>query len=456
MRKLLFVLPFIGLLAGCNSKPSGELVGATNSKVGETAPYGMVWVRPGAFMMGANDQDAFWSFKGESKMVSVDAFWMDQTEITNSEYRQFVVWVRDSIARQLLANVAPEKWYKKSKSVNPDSVLEWRRPIPWSKSWDKVSGEEDAHADSLWRSLKNYNERFEGLIYKYRWYDLEQAARSYNKFDRSKGHYPAKSYAMVDEYYVEDGTIKVRTKKISPIHSMNDFYMTKIINVYPDRLAFCTDFTYSYNDPTTKYFILNAYNNYPVVGVTWEQAKAFCTWRTNLYNKAHKYEGQEYRLPTEAEWEWAARGDRQQAMYPWGGPYIRNAKGCFLANFKPMRGNYRADGEVRTAKVASYQPNNYGLYDMAGNVSEWTESTYLQVSANAMHDLNPSFSYNAKENDPDILKRKIVKGGSWKDVAAFLQCGARTFEYQTESRSYIGFRCVKSTNMKKKTSLNNL
>jgi gliding motility-associated lipoprotein GldK len=444
MRKLLILLPIIGMLASCHSR-TGELVGVSNSKVGETTPYGMVWVRSGAFMMGPNDQDAFWSFKGESKMVSVDAFWMDQTEITNSQYRQFVVWVRDSLARKLLASVAPERWTLRKDT----SRLNWNRPIPWSLSWAKASGEEDEAKDSIWNSLKDYNNRFELLNYHYRWYDLQQEAKECNKFDRSVGHYPSNSYALIDEYYIENGIIKIRTKKISPIHSMNDFYMTKIVNAYPDKLAFISDFTYSYNDPTTKYFIINAFDHYPVVGVTWEQANAFCVWRTNIFNSNHAYIGQDYRLPTEAEFEWAARGDRQQAMYPWGSPYIRDGKGCFLANFKPMRGYYALDGAVRTAKVASYPPNGYGLYDMAGNVSEWTESAYLQVSDNALSDLNPSFTYNAKASDPDILKQKIIKGGSWKDVAAYLQCGARSYEYQNVSRSYIGFRCVKSTNLTK-------
>jgi len=450
MRKqLLLLLSVVWLLVACG-KPKGELVGSSIPGMAETAPYHMVWIKPGSFLMGSNDQDAFWSFKNESKMVSVDAFWMDQTPITNTQYRQFVVWVRDSTARRMLANSIPELWTQKKDT----SKLNWSRTLPWNKSWDKASGEEDAHADSAWNNLKNYNEHYEGLFYRYRWYDIAQAAKSYNKFNRSLGTYPKNSYAIVDEYYFENGVIKMRTKRVSPISSLNDFWMTKIVNVYPDKLAFCSDFTYSYNDPTVKYFTLKAYDDYPVIGVTWDQAKAFCAWRTDYYNSAHRYQGQEFRLPTEAEWEWAARGDRQQAIYPWGGPYIRDAKGCYMANFKPMRGNYRADGEVRTSKVGLYPPNNFGLYDMAGNVSEWTESSYLDVSASTMHDLNPSFSYNAKMNESDLLKRKVIKGGSWKDVAAYLQCGARAYEYQDDSHSYIGFRCVKSTTMKKKTKNN--
>ena len=80
-----------------------------------------------------------------------------------------------------------------------------------------------------------------------------------------------------------------------------------------------------------------------------------------------------FRLPTEAEWEYAARGGRDMAKYPWGNPYIRNSKGCMLANFKPGRGNYYDDGFAYTAPVASYFANDYGLYDMSGNVAEWCE-----------------------------------------------------------------------------------
>ena len=97
-------------------------------------------------------------------------------------------------------------------------------------------------------------------------------------------------------------------------------------------------------------------------------------------------------------------------------------------------------------KVGSFLPNDYGLYDMAGNVSEWTNTAYNESSSSLVNDMNPSYQYNAKNDDPDVLKRKVIKGGSWKDVAYYLQCGVRTYEYQNESRPYIGFRCVRSYN----------
>jgi formylglycine-generating enzyme required for sulfatase activity len=94
--------------------------------------------------------------------------------------------------------------------------------------------------------------------------------------------------------------------------------------------------------------------------------------------------------------------------------------------------------------VAQFKPNDFGLYDMAGNVAEWTASAYSSIANTGVHDMNPDFTYVAKESDSDPMRRKVVKGGSWKDISYYLQCGVRTYEYQNEARSYIGFRCVRS------------
>jgi len=150
----------------------------------------------------------------------------------------------------------------------------------------------------------------------------------------------------------------------------------------------------------------------------------------------------EFRLPNEMQWEWAARGGRNEAPYPWGGPYLVNKKGCYLANFKPLRGNYAADGGLYTVPVNKYWPNDYGLYNMAGNVSEWTSSTYFQAAYGTVADVNPEIERKMNANDPQWLKRKVVRGGSWRDVAFYLQVSTRDYEFADTSKAYIGFRCI--------------
>ena len=108
--------------------------------------------------------------------------------------------------------------------------------------------------------------------------------------------------------------------------------------------------------------------------------------------------------------------------------------------------NLATDKFKGAAPVKSFVPNKFGLYDMAGNVAEWTSSAYVSSTNTMVSDMNPNFQYNAKNDDADVLKRKVIKGGSWKDIAYYLQCGVRTYEYQYESRPYVGFRCVRSFN----------
>ncbi len=194
------------------------------------------------------------------------------------------------------------------------------------------------------------------------------------------------------------------------------------------------------------YFSHPSYNEYPVVGVSWEQANAFCAWRTNYLLNGLGGQAQyiqRYRLPTEAEWEFAARG-KEDNLYPWKEGDTKNDKGCYYANYKVDKGDYTEDGNLISTKVASYAPNSNGLYDMAGNVAEWTSTSYTAQGIKGMSDLNPEFSYNAAKEDPYKMKRKVVRGGSWKDGARFIRSDMRGWEYQNEQRSFIGFRCVRT------------
>ena len=82
---------------------------------------------------------------------------------------------------------------------------------------------------------------------------------------------------------------------------------------------------------------------------------------------------------------------------------------------------------------------------MAGNVAEWTSTAFHESSYEYMSDFNPNVQYNARPDDPPVLKRKVIRGGSWKDVGYFLRNGTRSFEYQDSAKSFIGFRCVKTS-----------
>ena len=452
MKKYLIIIVLAFLVASCN-KPAGELTGlGGNNNFYEAQPYGMVFVKRGSFMMGANDQSAIGSFNDKSINVTVDAFWMDETEITNDKYKQFVYWVRDSIALRMLVIVGKDEFRLKNRNQPDDAApevarLNWRTRIPWGSKDEEVRNllETLYYTDNNALGLKKQINPGK-LQYKYEWLNYDQAALPQNKYNVNTGAYPKNAEVRIDTSYVENGVIKNTTKK-RPLRSRKDLISTRIVNVYPDTIMWLRDFQFAYNDPKMRmYFSHPGFSNYPVVGVTWEQAQAFCQWRTKLYNSINTVAAQDYRLPTEAEWEYASRGGRKLALYPWGGNYIRDNKGCYMANFKPMRGSYTDDMGATTMKVASFPPNDFGLYDMAGNVAEWTSTAYNDGSTTLVSDMNPSFQYNAKTEDSDLLKRKVVKGGSWKDIAYYLQCGVKTYEYQNESRPYIGFRCVRSYN----------
>jgi gliding motility-associated lipoprotein GldK len=297
---------------------NGEIVATARKGWSQPTPYGMVLVPSGSYMMGQTDEELSRAGVNFNKRVTVSAFFMDDTEITNHEYRQF------------------------TNSLLKDSV--------------SVLGED------------------------------------------------------------------------------------KIMSAYyPDTTVWMSDFTYHSGDAMLEfYFSSPAYDTYPVVGVSWDAAKYFCLWRSKMMNdyrkKQNMYNLPRFELPSESEWEWAARGGRASLKYPWGSPYVANAKGCLMANFKPHRGNYDADGYQYTAPAASFFPNEFGLYNMAGNVAEWCEDAYSDNAVAVTWDLN---TVNKDADEP----RKVTRGGSWKDIAYYLETGTRAYELQNKKRAYIGFRC---------------
>ena len=393
-------------LVGCGMGDNGELIGVQGRRPWfHPQPFGTVYVPTGTFHTGQSDEDIFHTYIAPNKQISVHAMWVDDTEITNNEYRQFVYYVRDSIARMKYLELTKES------GEEEHTIIDYDQDFDWDESYEDLE-------QMFYQGKERYEARrqfdIRKLEYHYEWIDFRSAAR--------------------DNYFESDRASHIREKTVK---------------IYPDTLVWVRDFTYSYNEPMTRqYFNHPKYDDYPVVGISWHQANAFCNWRTRWLNRY--WEGQDmpiteyFRLPTEYEWEFAARGGRDNNMYPWGGPYTRNSKGCLLANFKPNRGNYMADGGLYPVRADSYFPNDYGLYNMAGNVAEWTSTAYDESSHQFVHDLNSDYQVEADDNGPISLKRKVTRGGSWKDVAYFIQNGSRSYEYQDTAKSFIGFRCVQT------------
>ena len=439
----------------------GELIPKEKSKsfVAER-PYGMVAIPGGSFVMGLADQDMTnQPEKAPLKTVTVSSFFMDETETTNAEYRVFVQYVKDSIARALLAEAAGDGGssgnggsisdyaYLAKKDGSKNAYQEFLESQGGRDGYDE-SKRLDWSVPLHWRTSDypdvQYAEIMESLY-------LPQSERINNErlIDTRKLKYA---------YNWEDVTTAVKDGRRSSTYLKHES-----IAVYPDTTVWVKDFNYSYNEPLfDQYFWHNAYKDYPVVGVTWDQARAYCNFRTKLktdYNKSLKRSKQKsmtFRLPTEAEWEYAAKGGLENATYPWGGPYMTDSRGYYLANFKPKRGNYIEDEKkgnyLYTAPVKKFKRNGYGLYDMAGNVAEWTESPYSNSTYMFSSTMNPQLSNQAYRET-----KKTVRGGSWKDVGYLLMTGYRDWEHKDSARSYIGFRTVQdiaegSAKFKRKTN----
>lgn len=424
-----------GFLASCSKggSQSGELVGAYNRKFkNKTIPLGMVFIPPGRTLIGMTDEDQTFYSGNTSRMTSFPAFYMDQTEITNAEYRQFVNWVRDSVAVTSLGRSGAPNLFKPQPAATAGGTT--------VTGQDNINWRTVGNGNVLWGKSSQYKAKLQNM-----YYSGNDALPGKNEIDIRKLRY-AFSYL--------DHNLEAAGRK-NPNSSRQDYIQTYTdnptpgkanehpsVSVYPDTLVWKLDFSYSQNDPMVDaYFNHPSYDRYPVVGVTWDQANAFSYWRTALYRNVAAARKQpengrlRYRLPTEQEFEYAARGGRTQTKYPWGGPYIKNTKGCLQANFKVGRGNYTDDGGLYTVDARAYLPNDYGLYNMAGNVAEWTISSHNRSATSLLQDFSPNYTNVAKG-------AKVVRGGSWKDMGFFLQNSVATYEYQDKARSYIGFRCV--------------
>lgn len=214
----------------------------------------------------------------------------------------------------------------------------------------------------------------------------------------------------------------------------------------PDQSRWVKDYPYAFNQPMEEhYFSHPAYDDYPVVAISRKGAEMYCQWLSKE-SVQFDYKKNSFiptvRIPSDKEWMYAAKGGVKNAVYPWGGPYLKNSKGCFLANFKPgidtnsvcdigsktfddvqlnektKQNIFSADGGFFTVKVSSYNPNDYGLFCMSGNVAEMVYYT-------------------------DQNNLAGTKGGSWTSIGQEIQInGHDKYKGMLKPSVNIGFRPV--------------
>ncbi|WP_339876623.1 gliding motility lipoprotein GldJ [Olleya marilimosa] len=364
--RLLFVLAISLTLVGCKRSGSGSNTSRAtgwqiNSKDGgfqyntkfkeqETAP-GLVFVEGGTFTMGRVQDDVMHDWNNTPNQQHVQSFYMDETEVTNKMYLEYLDWIKRTYPPE------EENFRAIYNGVLPDTLV--------------------------WRNRLGYNEVMTENYLRHPGY----------------GEYPVVGVSWIQAVEFANW----RTDRVNELYLQKDGYLKQGSQLEATADAnFNTD-TYI-NAPTQTFGgntdILEGGNLRPQTNAAGDPVGIYASRETGIISP-------KYRLPTETEWEYAALGlseirsynvYRGRKKYPWDGQYTRSGsrkiKGDQLANFKQGKGDYGGiagwsdDGADITAQVKSYAPNDYGLYDMAGNVAEWVADVYRPIVDDEFNDFN--------------------------------------------------------------------
>jgi formylglycine-generating enzyme required for sulfatase activity len=267
----------------------------------------------------------------------------------------------------------------------------------------------------------------------------------FSKFIEDTGHITLAERVVdweIIKSQLPEGTLKPNDSILQPGSLTFKKTKTSVPNLYDFSQWWSWTIGANWKHPNGKDSSINGKENYPVVQVSYEDAQAYCKWAGR-------------RLPTEAEWEFAARGNKKNSIYFWGDDISQLSQNANSWEGEFPVANTKVDGFEKRAPVKSYPPNDFGLYDMAGNVWEWTSdwyntNYYRELASSNNLTINPVGASKAFNLNNPYLQEKVIKGGSFLCSASYCasyRVSSRMATSTDSALEHLGFRTVVSSEM---------